>query len=306
MSGSAPQGRRWPTLVGAIGIIVWASETVLIKLAGALPPIEMVALAFGAGTLASAIVGLATGRLEAAIFRQPLRAWLVIVPSLVGYHACIYFAVQRAPAAPAALLQGCTPLLIVLGSALLPGEQLRWWHWAGALFGLLGAVALVGWGGDASFEGGEGSTFALILIAIAAGLWGIYSLAARTLAGVPSAAMGVFFAAAGMIAGILHFALEPTVMPSPGQWAAIVALGTLPMGLALYFWDYGVKRGDLQALSAFSYFEPFIGALLVAALGQGMLGWNVAVGGALIVGGAILASRGLWMSQTVLVTGGPG
>ncbi len=300
MSPPTATARRWPTLIGAIGIAVWASETVLIKLAGALPPIEMVALAFGAGTIASAILGLATGRLTAAVFRQPLRAWLLIVPSLVGYHVCIYFAVQRAPAAPAALLQGFTPLLIVLGSAFLPGEHLRWWHWAGAGLGLAGAVALIGWGTDAGFDGSGEALVALILIAIAAGLWGLYSLAARALADVPSTAMGVFFAAAAVIAAILHLALEPTVMPAPGQWLAIVALGTLPMGLALYFWDYGVKRGDLQALGAFSYFEPFIAALLVWALGQGTLGWNVALGGALIVGGAVLASRGLWQPDNAL------
>jgi hypothetical protein len=66
------------------------------------------------------------------------------------------------------------------------------------------------------------------------------------------------------------------------------------MGLAIYLWDFGVKRGDIQALSAFSYFEPFIAALLVAALGQGTLGWNVAIGGVLIVAGAVIASKGIW------------
>jgi drug/metabolite transporter (DMT)-like permease len=118
--------------------------------------------------------------------------------------------------------------------------------------------------------------------------------------------MGVFFAAAAVIAAAIHVAVEPTVAPSLAQWAMIVALGTLPMGVALYFWDVGVKRGDLQALSAFSYFEPFIAALLVAALGQGTLGWNVALGGALIVGGAVLASRGLWRATPVLGESGGG
>jgi hypothetical protein len=75
MPAAADEGRGWPTLVGAAGVVVWASETVLIKLAGALPPLEMVALAFAAGTLASTIAGAMTGRLTAAIFRQPLRAW---------------------------------------------------------------------------------------------------------------------------------------------------------------------------------------------------------------------------------------
>jgi drug/metabolite transporter (DMT)-like permease len=258
----------------------------------------MVALAFAVGTIVSAVAGAATGRLTAAIFAQPPRAWALIVPSLASYHACIYFAVQRAPAGPAALLQGCTPLLIVVGSAFLPGERPRWWHWTGAAAGLAGAISLVGWGSDLGGVDSAGSAWALVLVAIAAGLWGIYSLAARSLAEVPTAAMGVFFAASAVVTAAAHFALEPTLMPDPGQWAAVLALGTLPMGLALYLWDFGVKRGDIQALSAFSYFEPFIAALLVAALGQGSVGWNVAVGGVLIVGGAVMASRGIWGGAT--------
>ena len=154
MASSDGEGRALATLVGAAGVVVWASETVLIKLAGALPPLEMVALAFAAGTVVSAIAGALTGRLTAAIFRQPMRAWLLFVPSLVGYHGCIYFAVQRAPAAPAALLQGFTPLLIVVGSAFLPNEHPRWWHWAGACLGLAGAVTLIGWGSLGGIDGG--------------------------------------------------------------------------------------------------------------------------------------------------------
>jgi drug/metabolite transporter (DMT)-like permease len=80
--------------------------------------------------------------------------------SIVAYHACIYFALQEAPPAPAALLGGCTPLFIVLGSAMLPGERLRWWHIAGAIAGAEGLVCLVLEGGE-SFAGGRTRPFIL-------------------------------------------------------------------------------------------------------------------------------------------------
>ena len=41
---------------------------------------------------------------------------------------------------------------------------------------------------------------------------------------------------------------ETWTAPSSAEWAAIAALGAFPMGLALFFWDFGVKRGDIQAL----------------------------------------------------------
>jgi drug/metabolite transporter (DMT)-like permease len=71
--------------------------------------------------------------------------------------------------------------------------------------------------------------------------------------------------------------------------------------LALYLWDYGIKRGDLQALGAASYVEPFLGAALVAMLGQGELGWTLFWAGVLIVGGAVLASRGVWDQEVEAV-----
>ena len=66
------------------------------------------------------------------------------------------------------------------------------------------------------------------------------------------------------------------------------------MGLAIYFWDYGMKRGDIQALGAFSYVEPFIGAVLVTLFTSEALDWNLLWSGTLVLGGAVLASASLW------------
>jgi drug/metabolite transporter (DMT)-like permease len=84
------------------------------------------------------------------------------------------------------------------------------------------------------------------------------------------------------------------VVPTREEWAAIAALGILPMGLAIYCWDYGVKHGDIQALGAFAYVEPFVGAVLVALFANGVLGLDLLWSGALVVGGAAIASTGLW------------
>ena len=219
--------------------------------------------------------------------------WLVTVTALVGYHACIYYATQKAPPAPAALLQGTTPLMIVLGSALLPGERLRWWHVVGAVIGLCGVLLLVEQGGEAGQSDGH-AVFYLGLIGVAAALWGLYSLVARGFADVPSSAMGIFYAASAILAGLAHLWLEDWVQPSVQEWLAVACSGMLPMGLAIFLWDYGIKKGDIQALGAFSYVEPFIGALLVALLAGAALELNLLWSGCLVVGGAVLASRSLW------------
>ena len=69
------------------------------------------------------------------------------------------------------------------------------------------------------------------------------------------------------------------------------------MGLAIYFWDFGIKQGDIQALGAFAYVEPFIGAVLVALFAHGYLNLSLFLPGVLVVGGAVLASASLWNGE---------
>ena len=259
-----------------------------------MPPLEIVALAFAVAALPTPLIWWGTGADPRAAFREPAGVWLLTVIALLGYHASLYNAVQKAPAAPAALLQGCTPLLIVVGSALLPGERLRWWHILGAVAGLGGVWALVAGDCGAAPATDTDPGFYLGIVGAAAALWGVYSLLTRTLSKVPTSAMGAFYAATAVVAGIGHLLFEKWAMPSAGEWAAIVMLGLLPIGLALYLWDHGIKRGDLQALGVFSYVEPFLGVVLVVMLGRGDFGWSLVVAGVLIVGGATLAARSAW------------
>ena len=242
----------------------------------------------------SPVISVATGEDPLCAFRQPPRIWFLTILSLAAYHACIYYATQNAPPAPAALLQGTTPLVIVLASALLPGERLRPWHVIGALLGFAGIVCLIGRGGETSIT--PGASFYLVLVGAAAALWGLYSVGTRLLPDVPSAALGPFYAGSGVVCLIAHFCLETWIMPSASEWIAICALGCLPMGLAIYCWDHGMKRGDIQALGAFSYTEPFIGALLVAIFTGATITWSLQLSGLLVVTGAIVASIGLWWS----------
>lgn len=289
------RSRRFATFIGTIGIALWATETTLIKFTNDLPPLETVSLALAMAAILGLFISRAVGLDIFVAFRQPKAVWALTVLSLAGYHACIYYAVQNAPALPASLLQGTTPLMIVLGSAFLPGERVRWWHIAGTVVGLAGVVALVS--GDEPVSASTNPEFYLSLVGVAAALWGLYSLASRAFADVPTSAMGVFFAGAALLAGAGHLAIETSVAPSISEWIAIFALGALPMGLALYFWDYGVKRGDIQALGGISYFEPFLGALFVVVTGQGDFRLSIIWAGVLVVGGAALASRSLWSAD---------
>ena len=60
---------------------------------------------------------------------------------------------------------------------------------------------------------------------------------------------------------------RPAAMISPGQAAAILALGLGPVGLAFFVWDHGVKRGNIRVLGIVSYAAPILSTLTLVAAG---------------------------------------
>ena len=57
--------------------------------------------------------------------RLPLPVWALGVGGLFGYHFFYFMALRNAPPVEAGLIAYMWPLLIVIFSALLPGENLR-------------------------------------------------------------------------------------------------------------------------------------------------------------------------------------
>jgi drug/metabolite transporter (DMT)-like permease len=218
--------------------------------------------------------------------------WALGIYGLFGYHALYFLALKTAPAIEANLLNYLWPLLIVLFSSLLPGERLRWFHLAGALLGLAGAVILTLGGGAValSWEYALGYGAALGCAVV----WSSYSVLSRRFGNVPSDSVGGFCAATAILGFVAHALFETMLWPQGWQWAAVVALGLGPVGLAFYLWDHGMKRGDIRALGALSYATPLLSTVLLILFGAGALTWPVLAAAVLIVGGALLAAGDLW------------
>ena len=129
-NGDKPQ-RAMAAGLGAIAL--WGALALLTVLAGPLPPFQMVAMTFAVG----AAIGIARARWRGlawtALLAWPGRVWLLGVGGLFGYHALYFAALQLAPPAEANLVNYLWPLLIVLLSAPLAGENLGWPHLVGAL-----------------------------------------------------------------------------------------------------------------------------------------------------------------------------
>lgn len=289
--------RPTATLIGFCAILLWSFLAFFTAASGTMPAFQLTAITFGIGGLAG--VALWTFRPHAVkALRQPWPVWLLGIAGLFGYHALYFASLRIAPPVEAGLINYFWPLLIVLFSAMLPGERLRLHHIAGALLALAGAALIV--------TGGQGFTFkseyALgYLCALGGALtWSSYSVLSRRFAAVSSDAITGFCLVTAVLAGLCHLLFETTVWPADlWQWAAIVALGLGPVGLAFYVWDIGVKHGDIQVLGAASYAAPLLSTSILIATGYAAYSHAVLIACLLITAGAVLAARDMIFRRRV-------
>ncbi|MCC7275455.1 MAG: EamA family transporter [Alphaproteobacteria bacterium] len=284
---ASPAGRA--TALGAVAVLLWSALALLTTAAGPVPPFLLTALTFAVAFAAALAVWLVQGGSILARFRWPSGVWALGVGGLFGYHLLYFLALRAAPPVEANLVNYLWPLLIVLLSALLPGERLRWWHVAGALLGLAGAALLVTGGGAVAFRAEHGPGYAAA--AGSALVWAAYSVASRRFGAIPSEAVGAFYGVTAALAFLCHLAWEPWGPPAGTVWPAVVALGIGPMGIAFFVWDIGMKHGDIRLLGALAYLAPLLSTLLLLAFGRAPASWTVAAACVLIAGGAALAAR---------------
>lgn len=283
------RGRATLAGLGAIGL--WALLAPLGVAAGPVPPFLLTGLAFAVGGSLGLATQLARGGKAGALVRVPPVAWALGVGAFFGYHALYFVALQALPPVKALLVINLWPLLIVLFTGLLPGERLRPGHLLGVACGLAGAAVLVLGRSEpgAAAAGGPAGYAAAGACAL---IWSGYSVLNRRLAaGVPSAAVTGFCLATAVLALLAHLLLEPPVLPRGAAWLAVLALGLGPVGAAFFLWDHGTKHGALQILGAAAYLAPLLGAVLLLLMGEAEPTAGLAAAAALIVGGALVASR---------------
>jgi drug/metabolite transporter (DMT)-like permease len=276
------------TLIGFAAILMWSLLALMTAASGTVPPFQMNAMTFAIGSLPGlALLAIKPQRIK--LLKQPAKVWIIGIAGLFGYHFLYFTALRNAPAVEAGLIAYLWPLLIVVGSALLPGERLRWYHVVGALAGLSGTVAIVSRNGisfEQSYLLGYGAAL------LCAFTWSGYSLMTRSFDRVSTDVVTGFCLATSLLSLVCHLALETTVWPASGsEWMAVVGLGLLPVGAAFYAWDYGVKNGDIQVIGAASYAAPLLSTVILLLTGFAEPSWRILIACVLITGGAVLAAK---------------
>ena len=276
------------TLIGFSAILMWALLALFTAASGKMPPFQLSAICFLIGSLPGILV-LAARPERARLLRQPAKVWVTGILGLFGYHFLYFTALRNAPAVEAGLIAYLWPLLIVVGSALLPGERLKWNHLLGALLGLGGTVLIVGRNGfafDDAYLLGYGAAF------LCAFTWSGYSLLTRRFDAASTDLVTGFCLVTSILSLLCHLLLETTVWPETNlEWLAVAGLGLLPVGAAFYAWDYGVKNGDIQILGAASYAAPLLSTFVLILTGFAEPSWRIGLACLLVTGGAVLAAK---------------
>lgn len=282
------------TLIGFSAVIMWSLLALLTAISGNTPPFLLSAITFAIGTA----VGLAMRIVVPPVAHPPIPpiVWLIGIGGLFGYHFLYFTALKNAPVIEASLINYLWPLLIVVCSALLPGEKLRWNHVAGTFLGLAGAFLIVTRGGNFSLD--PQYAYGYLTAALSAITWAGYSLLSRRFPTVPTSVVTWFCAATAVLSFLCHLLMEETVLPSgTTQWLAVIALGLMPVGASFYAWDHGVKHGNIQVLGAASYAAPLLSTLVLIAAGAATASLNIVVACLLITAGAVLAAKSMLFSS---------
>jgi drug/metabolite transporter (DMT)-like permease len=282
--------RARATFIGFTAVLTWGLLAVFSKLAGDIPPLQLTGMSF----LIGGMVGVVSwpfrpGAARVLTQHSPV-VWIHNVAGLFGSHFLYFMAVQNAPVVEVSLIAYLWPLFIVLFAGFLPGEKLKAHHLAGVVLGLMGAFFVVSKG--QSFGLSDGLQLGHMIALPYAMYWAAYSVSIRRYGNIPSDIVAGFCLATGVVALIAHGMLETTVWTlSPQQWFAVLGLGLLPLGIAFYAWDFGMKHGDPMVLGASSYAAPLLSTLVLLATGFAVFHWSIAVACALIMGGAVLAAK---------------
>ncbi|GAA4117050.1 DMT family transporter [Aminobacter aganoensis] len=287
--------RTAATLIGFVAILTWSFLALLSTAAGAIPPFQLAAMTFALGGLVGASSWIARPQAIRSL-RQPWQVWALGTAGLCIYHCAYFFAIQSAPPVEVSLIAYLWPLLIVVFAAFLPGEKLKTHHVIGVILGLAGAIVVITKGGSVGLADGirPGHVIALSC----AFIWSGYSVLSRRFGQVPTDVVAGYCLITSAVAFALHLALETTIWPEAAtQWAAIVILGTIPLGAGFYAWDYGCKHGEIMVLGALSYAAPLFSVIVLLLAGFGAFHWSVALACILITAGAAIAAKDMLLRR---------
>lgn len=212
---------------------------------------------------------------------------------IVLFAPLLYFGLRYTTAVNSTLINGMGPLMTAVFAAWLIHEPYTKLQLGGALMAMVG-VALLITGGSLHALRATGVNPGDMVVLIAAGVWGLYSVsgrrATRNRSPLSATALSTYMGLPILlVAGLLEQRYVPVVF-SPRLVLIVIYLGIVPAAIGFSLWNAGVKKLGAGGAMVFYNTLPLYGAVLGFVLLGERIGMQHLTGGALIIGGGILSA----------------
>lgn len=192
----------------------------------------------------------------------------------------------------AALMVGTMPVILAVGATIFAHERLHTLGWVTLLISTAGA-ALIVLGGSRHATGGGPSLSGDLLVVLSMLIALFWILVNKSLVRNHSA---VVVTAYGILAGTLMlivyvpfaYGMPPVHGISWKAWAASIASGILCTATTTLLWNWGMTQVPASQAGVLLNMEPLLGSLLGVLVLHDRLGPTAYIGGAMIVGAALL------------------
>ncbi|HEV7706206.1 MAG TPA: EamA family transporter [Gemmatimonadaceae bacterium] len=225
------------------------------------------------------------------------------VPRIVvagALYVPIQFLIQfeglaRTTVSHASLMVGALPILVAVGAVAFAHETLDGIGWFTLGASTLGAALIVIGGSSGGGRASMAGDLLVILSLFAAVAWVLTSKGLMRPHGSYSAveaSVYVMFAGTALLAiWVLIVDGPPPLALPPVAWGAVMASGVVATAATTLLWNWGLTRVPASRAGVFLNLEPVVGVITGVTLLNEHLAPLSMLGGALIIGSAVLFTR---------------
>lgn len=273
-----------------VATLLWAGNYLVGELVVA--AVDPLSLTWWRWVLAAVPLVVLAQVLERPDWRAVARHWRPLLLygaiGVAGYPLLLYAALEHTSAASASIINAANPALIVVAAVLLGQAAAHWRTWTGLGLGLVG-VLLVLTGGSVerlltlSFNLGD----LLMLGAVVA--WTAYTLLGRRLGVPPLASTAVQVLLTTLVLTPLTLAAGLTAPPDAASWWSVLYIALGPSIGSYVCWNLAVARVSPTVAGVSMNLVTVFTLAIAALLGRPPTLVQL-LGGALVIGGVLLAS----------------
>lgn len=280
-----------------LATLVWASNMVFGRMVrDSIGPLTLSAARF---TVAAIFFALLLRHVSPPQWQRPKAKELALLAGMaltgvIVFSPLIYLGLHYTTAVNSTLINGIGPLLTGLFAAVLIKEPMSGRQITGAIMALAGVLYLIS-GGSVEFWQQAQYNIGDLLVLVAVSAWGLYSVLAsrvmRIMPAVKATAYSIFMGLPVLwVFAVWEMYTSPVVFDLK-LLGVVTYLGIGPAAIGFYAWNQGVSRLGASGAMVFYNTLPLYGALFgVLFLGE-PFGMAHIIGGLLIVGGGVWASR---------------